>query len=626
MSPRTVCWFSAGAASAVATKIAIEACDGEIEVVYIDTASEHADNQRFADDCEKWFGIKITRLKSDKYIDIWDVWEKKKFIVSSYGASCTTELKKKVRQSFERRDDIQVFGYTAEESNRANRFIEQNPGVTLSTPLIDRKITKNDCYTLIDRAGIELPAMYQMGYNYNNCIGCPKGGVGYWNKIRKDFPDVFKRMLDLEQELDWAILNIKGKPVFLKDLDPTAGNHQEEISPECSVFCAIVDAEFSGVEPDPSDVYQLNETIVNKKYISDVPIATYGSLFSGVGGLDLGFDAAGLQCKWQVENNHRCNGIINKHWPDVIKYDDVRNVKGNEITPVDILAFGFPCQDLSNAGASDGIKVGFEGERSVLFFEAIRIIKEMREATDGIYPRYAVAENVVGLLSAEQGGSFIRVLESLVGLGAMAIEWRVLDAENFGVPQRRRRVFLVADFDPGAATWPSIYPQPKSLRRHSKENAKPKRPDTGTPPESSPGSSVFVSVGHSEYIEGDISPTLVASKHEREATLIAFSHNAGIDIGASELVAPTLKHSGTTASIYQKTGGDIQLRRLSPLECERLMGWPDGHTSQLADGTPLADTPRYAIIGNGIASPVAQWVATQIVQHHAQKHADDKPS
>ena len=353
---------------------------------------------------------------------------------------------------------------------------------------------------------------------------------------------------------------------------------------------------------------------------------TYGSLFAGVGGLDLGFDAAGLECKWQVEKDERCTSILERHWPNVTRYRDIVDINGYDIEPVDIIAFGFPCQDVSNAGAADGAKVGFQGERSVLFFEAVRIIREMREATNGIYPRYAVAENVAGLLSAEHGHSFVRVLESLVGLGAMAIEWRVLDAENFGVPQRRRRVFLIADFDPGAPRWPSIYPQPKSLRRHSKENAKPKRPDTRTAPGSSPGSSVFVSVGHSEYIEGDISPTLVASKHEREATLIAFSHNAGIDIGASELVAPTLKHGALSAAIYQKTGGDIQLRRLSPLECERLMGWPDGHTSQLADGTPLADTPRYAIIGNGIASPVAQWVASRIIRHHAQKHADDEPS
>ena len=103
-------------------------------------------------------------------------------------------------------------------------------------------------------------------------------------------------------------------------------------------------------------------------------MTTYGSLFSGVGGFDLGCDTAGWDCAWQVEYDARCRAVLARHWPDVPKYDDVRTVNGHDVTPVDVITYGFPCQDLSVAGK----RAGLDGERSGLFFEAIRIIREMR--------------------------------------------------------------------------------------------------------------------------------------------------------------------------------------------------------------------------------------------------------
>jgi len=242
-TPRTLCWFSAGAASAVATKLALASNTGEIVVAYTDPGSEHPDNKRFLDECEDWLGVKVVRLKSEKYADTWAVWEARKFIVSPYGAPCTGELKKKMRYGFERPTDRQVFGYTAEEAHRADRFREQNPGVDLITPLIDKGLTKSDCLAMIARAGIELPTMYKLGYQNNNCIGCPKGGMGYWNKIRRDFPDTFDRMAELEQSLGASVLRSEGVPVYLKDLDPSRGNHADEPSFECSLLCAIAEGE-----------------------------------------------------------------------------------------------------------------------------------------------------------------------------------------------------------------------------------------------------------------------------------------------------------------------------------------------------------------------------------------------
>lgn len=244
---RVVCWFSAGAASAVATKIILSQYPPEdVAVVYTNPGSEHPDNQRFITDCESWFDHEVTQISSEKYADTWDVFRKRRYIVGVAGALCTVELKKKLRQEFQRFDDIQVFGYTADtkDAARAVRFREQNPEVDLRTPLIQRDLYKRDCLALIDRAGIQLPAMYQLGYKNNNCIGCPHGGLGYWNKIRRDFPDVFTRMAEMEREVG-ASCNHDGYEghIWLDELDPNRGDHANEPDMECSLLCAAVEVE-----------------------------------------------------------------------------------------------------------------------------------------------------------------------------------------------------------------------------------------------------------------------------------------------------------------------------------------------------------------------------------------------
>lgn len=236
---RTVVWFSAGAASAVAAKLTL--ADRPAVLVYCDPGSEHPDNARFLDDCERWFHQEVERLKSDKYADTWAVWETRRYLNGPAGARCTLDLKKRLRQQFERPDDVQVFGYTAEEQHRAARFREQNPDVNLYTPLIDYGLTKSDCLAMINRAGIALPAMYSLGYLNNNCIGCPKGGLGYWNKIRRDFPDVFDRMARLERDLGHTCTRDESGPVWLDELDPNRGNHADEPDFECSLLCAIAE-------------------------------------------------------------------------------------------------------------------------------------------------------------------------------------------------------------------------------------------------------------------------------------------------------------------------------------------------------------------------------------------------
>jgi len=241
---RIVCWFSCGAASAIATKLAIaENADRlPLEIVYTTVAEEHPDNHRFLMDCEKWFGRPIKALTNDKYGgSIYEVFRRERFLVGPSGAACTRLLKKQLRKTFQSPTDRQVFGYTAEERERADDFIESNPEVDLWTPLLSHGLTKADCLAMLKEAGIELPAMYKLGYKNNNCIGCVKGGAGYWNKIRVDFPEVFERMAQVEESLGRTInvTRIGGlrKRITLRELDPAAGKYQEEPDIACGVVC-----------------------------------------------------------------------------------------------------------------------------------------------------------------------------------------------------------------------------------------------------------------------------------------------------------------------------------------------------------------------------------------------------
>jgi 3'-phosphoadenosine 5'-phosphosulfate sulfotransferase (PAPS reductase)/FAD synthetase len=232
---RIVVWYSCGITSAVVAKMILDRYKEEIPIViaYCDTSSEHPDNKRFLKDCEEWFDYPITILHSEKYNDIWDVFDKTKYIAGINGARCSLEMKKRVRQEFENiENDIQVFGFDSSEEKRAEKFKKNNPEVIFSAPLIQWNISKEDCLKIVQKAGIEIPIMYKLGYKNNNCIGCCKGAKGYWNKIRQDFPDEFQRMAEMEKKLGATlnIMNVKGKRIRvpLDELPPDAGNYKWE--------------------------------------------------------------------------------------------------------------------------------------------------------------------------------------------------------------------------------------------------------------------------------------------------------------------------------------------------------------------------------------------------------------
>lgn len=229
---RYVSWFSCGAASAVSSKLLLAAHPDAL-IVRCVVVNEHADNDRFAKECETWFGKEVINIRSEKYEDCWQVWKERRYLNGPAGALCTVEMKKKVRQNFQLPDDVQAFGFTADEKDRANRFIENNLEVNAVFPLIGTACSKDDCFKILMNANIDLPEMYRLGYNNANCVGCVKGGKGYWNKIRIDFPETFNRMSEQEETLGASCIN----GTFLKDLDPTSGRHKSIELPECGLTC-----------------------------------------------------------------------------------------------------------------------------------------------------------------------------------------------------------------------------------------------------------------------------------------------------------------------------------------------------------------------------------------------------
>ena len=240
---RRVRWFSAGAASAVATALDVSRHGVHAgPVVYIDTGSEHPDTPRFLADVSEWIGVEVQVLRSDRYVSVDDVIEKRRYINGPGGAPCSTWLKKKVRQAFQEPSDVQVFGYTADKRDveRAERFALNNFEVEMSTPLIDAGMTKGNVLAILERQGIRLHAMYELGYKNANCLGCVKGGMGYWNKVRVDFPDVFDRRARQERTYGATCITDDDGPVYLDELDPDRGDYAaEDIT--CSLDCVPVE-------------------------------------------------------------------------------------------------------------------------------------------------------------------------------------------------------------------------------------------------------------------------------------------------------------------------------------------------------------------------------------------------
>lgn len=250
-SSRIVCQFSCGAASAVATKLTLASygLSHDVEVINAFIKNEHPDNRRFLADCEQWFGIPITVLRDTKYgADTRTLFQKRRFLKSAQGAPCSKALKRDVLDAWGRLSDTVVLGYTADEQDRYDRWIDAHNDTRVIAPLIDARLGKADVLALVERAGLVLPLMYRLGYHNANCIGCVKGGMGYWNKIRRDFPDDFEEMAQIEESIGPGARllyhrsgPLKGQRFYLRELDPKAGRYDDEPSIECSGSCELVE-------------------------------------------------------------------------------------------------------------------------------------------------------------------------------------------------------------------------------------------------------------------------------------------------------------------------------------------------------------------------------------------------
>jgi len=435
-----------------------------------------------------------------------------------------------------------------------------------------------------------------------------------------------------------------------------------------------------------------------------------GSLFDGIGGFPLAASRYGIKTVWASEIEPFPIKVTKIRLPDMKHLGDITEINGAEIEPVDIITFGSPCQDLSVAGK----RAGLAGERSGLFMEAVRIIKEMRSTYEGsdkpIQPRFAVWENVPGAFSSNKGEDFRAVLEEICRVkdetviipkppkgkwstvGAImgsgySIAWRILDAQYWGVPQRRRRIFLVADF--GGQSAPEILFKRKGLSRHLAESRKT-REGIATDAERSTRTAISVDTSHAddvvrisdktipalqsrsykggncvaienhpadsrvkldesgtvqtlttrmgtgggnvplvqgyrmtafgEYADDDSAST-VKMRDYKDATDLVVNpiyalDRASFNQGKSAQYDFQISEDDKTQTVVSRGPNAVaepprySVRRLTPLECERLQGFPDGWT----DIEGASDSARYKALGNSVAIPCVEYVMEGIAQ------------
>ena len=291
------------------------------------------------------------------------------------------------------------------------------------------------------------------------------------------------------------------------------------------------------------------------------------SLFAGIGGFDLGFERNGYETVFQCEINSFCTQILNLRWPHVPKASDIREVSADDIPDAEVWTGGFPCQDVSLARM--GPRAGLRGAQSGLFFEFERLAARRR-------PGFVVIENVAGLLSANQGRDHAVVVRTLAELG-YGVAWRVLDSRHFGIPQSRRRVFIVGSVrGPAAAAAVLFEPECRGgdTQTHRQDGPKP------------------------------ISPFKVCAGDARKGYVKQLAHC---------LYAESGRHTGTDWSRNYVSYPQGTVRRLTPMEAERLQGFPDRWTIPENAARPeRLDSARYHACGNAVTVPVAAWIARRL--------------
>lgn len=364
------------------------------------------------------------------------------------------------------------------------------------------------------------------------------------------------------------------------------------------------------------------------------------SLFSGIGGFDLGMERAGMTCRAQVEIDKAARGVLAHHWPDVERIEDVTKAGKHNLPTVDLICGGFPCQDVSVAGR----RTGLDGKRSGLWYEFARIVDELK-------PTWVLIENVPGLLSSNGGRDFKVILDGLVKCG-YGVCWRVLDAQYFGLAQRRKRLFIVASLGNGRSAQVLFERESgvgnsaaggetrQELARDIAATLRSRGENTATRSDFEVGLAVvgtlaasgaasarpagqrneldflvpFTKQRSDQYGTASVGSTLAARDYKDNGDLVipmAFNGHASAQqtFQAFEDISPTIAVAGGMPLDVMEAQG---VRRLTPIECERLQGFPDSWTA-VSSGKPQSDSARYKQLGNAVAVPVAEWIARRIV-------------
>ena len=429
---------------------------------------------------------------------------------------------------------------------------------------------------------------------------------------------------------------------------------------------------------------------------------TLGSLFDGIAGFPLAASRQGIKTVWVSEIEPNCIDIAKRHFPEAIQLGDITQIDGAKIPVVDIISFGSPCQDLSVAGKQTGL----DGSRSGLFMEAVRITREMREKTNGQYPKYIIWENVAGAFSSNKGEDFRRVLEEITqsnismpksgkwatagmvgnegpGGDVQCTAWRLLDAQFWGVPQRRKRIYLVNDFGNGRAG--QILFECESMLGYHSQGGAEEQGNSGNSENSLTGTDCrgmaedadgqmkldFGRTADRIYINAKTSVTLMGNAgggggktglyllptYTIIGNIIGRSEKAGgngkgiDDTGIRPTLTTSDRHvvaynasgygefkegvgtlkksrgaagggSETLAVIMERIAAAVKyrVRRLTPLECERLDGFPDEWTRYGASGKEMSDNARYMALGNSIAVPCAERVFIGIKKAESEEN------
>lgn len=306
---------------------------------------------------------------------------------------------------------------------------------------------------------------------------------------------------------------------------------------------------------------------------------TLASFFSGIGGFDLGFKRAGFEVMFQCEIDSFCLSVLERHWPNVTRFKDIKEIRPANVPPADVWAGGFPCQDVSLARM--GPRAGLKGKRSGLFFEFARLLGDCR-------PGVFIIENVPGLLSSHGGRDFEIVLRTLAGLG-YGMGWRVLNSRYFGVAQSRQRVYIVGCYRDRRGPAEILLESecgPRNAAESGSNGSKPISP-------------------FKESFGDPVKGPVVAG--------LAYC-----------LYACSARHTGTDWSRNYVSYPQGKVRRLVPVECERLQGFPENWT--LVNGPTKdsndSDEPRYHAVGNAVTVNVAEWLARRVRKYLSSNHTD----